>query len=75
MKKFFIGVFLLVLFLSFLIMVKADELDDINNAINSLKKDLSNKEIDYQSLNVRLNGIKNKLSSLEQAINQKEIVL
>ena len=73
MKKFFVGVFLLVLFLSFLIMVKADELDDINNAINSLKKDLSNKEIDYQSLNIRLNGIKSKLSSLEQAINQKEI--
>lgn len=73
MKKFFVGVFLLVLFLSFLIMVKADELDDINNAINSLKKDLSNKEIDYQSLNVRLTGIKSKLSSLEQAINQKEI--
>jgi len=73
MKRFFVGVFLLALFLSFLIMVKADELDDINNAINSLKKDLSNKEIDYQSLNVRLNGIKNKLSSLEQAINQKEI--
>ncbi|MBI5123773.1 hypothetical protein HZA75_08020, partial [Candidatus Roizmanbacteria bacterium] len=67
MKKFFLGIFLLVLFLSFLIMVKADELDDINNAINSLKKDLSNKEIDYQSLNVRLNGIKIKLSSLEQA--------
>ena len=73
MKRFFIEVFLLVLFLSFLTMVKADELDDINNAINSLKKDLSNKEIDYQSLNVRLNGIKSKLSSLEQAINQKEI--
>lgn len=53
--------------------VKADEINDINNAINSLKKDLSNKEIDYQSLNVRLNGIKSKLSSLEQAINQKEI--
>ena len=73
MKRFFVGIFLLVLFLSFLIMVKADELDDINNAINSLKKDLSNKEIDYQSLNVKLNGIKSKLSSLEQAINQKEI--
>jgi len=73
MKRFFVGVFLLALFLSFLIMVKADELDDINNAINSLKKDLSNKEINYQSLNVRLNGIKSKLSGLEQAINQKEI--
>ena len=73
MKRFFVGVFLLALFLSFLIMVKADELDNINNAINSLKKDLSNKEINYQSLNVRLNGIKSKLSGLEQAINQKEI--
>ena len=73
MKRFFVGVFLLALFLLFLIMVKADELDNINNAINSLKKDLSNKEINYQSLNVRLNGIKSKLSGLEQAINQKEI--
>jgi len=73
MKKFFVGVSLLILFFSFLIMVKADELDDINNAINSLKKDLNNKEVDYQSLNVKLNGIKSKLSSLEQAINQKEI--
>jgi len=73
MRKFFVGAFLLALFLSFLIIVKADELDDINNAINSLKKDLSNKEIDYQSLNVKLNGIKNKLNSLEQDINQKEI--
>lgn len=73
MKKFFVGVFLLVLFLSLLIIVKADELDDINNAINSLKKDLSNKEIDYQSLNMKLNGIKSKLNSLEEAINQKEI--
>jgi len=73
MKRFFVGVFLIVLFLPFLITVKADELDDINNAINSLKKDLNSKEADYQSLTVRLNEIKSKLSSLEQAINQKEI--
>lgn len=73
MKKFFVTLLLLVLLLPFLMIVKADEINDINNAINSLKKDLSNKEIDYQSLNVRLNGIKSKLSSLEQAINQKEI--
>ena len=72
MKRFFVGMFLLVLFLSFFMVVKADELDDINNAINSLKKDLSSQEIDYQSLNIKLNGIKNKLSSLEQAIIQKE---
>jgi len=73
MKKFFIGVFLLVLFLSFFITVKADELDDINSSINLLKKDLSSKEVDYQSLNVRLNGIKNKLTNLGQAISQKEV--
>jgi SpoIID/LytB domain protein len=72
MKRFFVGVFLLALFLPFLVMVKADELDDINNAINSLKKDLSSKEIDYQSLNVKLNGIKSRLIGLEQAIIQKE---
>jgi len=73
MKKFFTGLFLLVLFLSAMIIVKADELDDINNALNLLKKDLSSKEVDYQSLNIKLNGIKSRLSSLELAINQKEI--
>ena len=73
MKKFFVGIFLLVLFLSFLIIVKADELDDINNAINSLKKDLSSKEADYQSINVKLNKIKKDISSLEQEIIKKEI--
>ncbi len=73
MKKFFIGVFLLVLFLSFLIMVKADDLDDINNAINSLKKDLSSKETDYQSLSARLNEIKKNINNLEQEIIKKEI--
>jgi len=73
MKKFFIGVFLFVIFSSFFLSVKADEIDDINNAINSLKKDLNSKEVDYQSLGVKLSGIKSKLNSLEQAIGQKEI--
>ena len=73
MKKFLFGVFLLVMFLSFIIVVKADELDDINNAINSLKKDLNSKEANYQDLNVRLNEIKNKLNLLEEEINKKEI--
>ena len=73
MKKFFVGAFLLVIFLSFLIIVKADEIDDIGNAINSLKKDLSSKEVDYQSLSTKLNGIKSKLSSLEKDISQKEL--
>ena len=73
MKRFFVGVFLLVLLLPFLVIVKADELDDINNAINSLKKDLSNKETDYQSINVKLNKIKKDISNLEQEIIKKEI--
>ncbi len=73
MKRFFVGMFLLVIFLSFFLSVRADEIDDINNAINSLKKDLSSKEVDYQSLNIKLNGIKSKLNSLGLAINQKEI--
>ncbi len=53
--------------------VRADELDDINNAINSLKKDLNSKEANYQDLNVRLNGIKSKLNQLELEINKKEV--
>jgi len=73
MKRFFIGVFLLMIFLPFFILVKADEIDDINNAINSLKKDLSSKEVNYQSLNTRLNEIKNKIGTLEQEIGKKEI--
>lgn len=73
MKKFLFGVFLLVIFLSFIVVVKADELDDINNAINSLKKDLNSKEANYQDLNIRLNGIRSKLNQLELEINKKEI--
>lgn len=73
MKKFLFGVFLLMIFLSLLIVVKADELDDINNAINSLKKDLNSKEANYQDLNIRLNEIKNKLNLLGQEIEKKEI--
>jgi len=73
MKRFFVVAFLLMIFLSFFILVKADEIDDINNAINSLKKDLSSKEINYQSLSVKLNEIKNKIGSLEQEIVKKEL--
>ena len=73
MKKLFIGIFLLVIFLSVFLSVKADEIDDINNAINSLKKDLSGKEFNYQSLSARLGEIKNKIGSLEKEIVRKEI--
>jgi len=73
MRKFIIGIILLVIFLSFFLSVRADEIEDINNAINLLKKDLSSKEVNYQNLNSRLNEIKNRISNLEQEINKKEI--
>ena len=65
--------FLLIIFLSFLVFVKADEIDDIGNAMKFFKKDLSSKEVDYQSLSTKLSGIKIKLNSLEKDITQKEL--
>ena len=73
MKRFFAILFLLVLLLSFLAIVKADEIEDIGNAINLLKKDLLSKEVNYQSLNTRLSEIKNKINNLEQEISKKEV--
>ena len=73
MKRFFIIALFLVFLLPFLILVRADEIDDISNQINSLKKDLSSKEANYQSLSARLEEIKNKLNNLEKEINQKEL--
>jgi len=73
MKKFLLLVFLLVIFLSFFIFVKADEIEDISKAISSLKSDLQNKEVSYQTLNTKLNNIKNKIGNLEVEIEKKEI--
>jgi SpoIID/LytB domain protein len=73
MKKFFLVLFLFLMFFSFFLIVKADEIDDITNSINLLKRDLSSKEANYQSLDIRLTGIKNKISLLEQEISKKEI--
>ena len=73
MKKFFSSVFLLVAFLSFFIFVMADEIEDIGKAISSLNKDLQNKEVNYQTLNTKLNGIKNRIGNLEIEIEKKEI--
>ena len=75
MRKFFIAFFLLFVLSLFLTFVKADEdkIDDISNTINSLKKDLSSKEVNYQNLNTRLTDIKNKISGLEQQIIKKEV--
>ncbi len=73
MKKFFMFVFLLAVFLSFFIFVKADEIEDIGKAISSLKSDLQNKEVNYQTLNTKLNNIKNRIGNLEIEIEKKEI--
>lgn len=73
MKKFFSLVFLLAVFLSFFIFVKADEIEDIGKAISSLKSDLQNKEVNYQTLNTKLNNIKDRIGNLEIEIEKKEI--
>ncbi|VVA43257.1 conserved hypothetical protein [Candidatus Roizmanbacteria bacterium] len=75
MRRLILWVFLLVTFFSFFILVKADEdeIDDIRNAIHLLNKDLSSKEVNYQDLNTRLSGIKNKIVNLEFEIEKKEI--
>ena len=73
MRKLILWVFLLVIAMSFFMSVRADEIDDISNAINLLKKDLSGKEVNYQSLNARLSDIKNKIVNVEFEIGKKEI--
>lgn len=72
MKKALI-VFFLLMFLSFFIMrINADELDDVNNLLNTYKTDLTNKESDYQKLVARLNNIKAKVVQIEVDIVTKE---
>lgn len=61
------------MFLSFFVFVRADEIEDIGRAISSLKKDLQNKEVNYQTLNTKLNDIKNRIGNLEIEIEKKEI--
>jgi len=73
MKKFFALLFLLIGFLSFFIFVRADEIEDIGKAISSLKNDLQNKEVNYQTLNTKLTNIKNRIGNLETEIEKKEI--
>ncbi len=73
MRRFFI-VFLLVLtaFFFFFFIIKADELDDINRELDQLKKELSDKEANYGKLNEQLNGIKSRVTFLENEIVKKE---
>jgi len=72
MRKFIL-LFLLLIFIVPIFFVRADELEDITRALESLRKDLSAKESNYQQLNIRLNDIKNKVANLETEITKKEV--
>ena len=52
--------------------VRADELEDVTKALESLRKDLNAKESNYQQLNSRLNDIKKRVNNLEVEIGKKE---
>lgn len=72
MKKIFLLIFLLVVIITPIFFVRADELEDVTRALESLRKDLSAKETNYQQLNARLNDIKKRVSNLEVEITKKE---
>jgi SpoIID/LytB domain protein len=75
MKKFFVILLLLVLFLPVLL-VKADINDLINENQKNLQdaiKEYNGTEINYQQLITKLNGIKANVTNIEQEINKKEI--
>lgn len=76
MKKFLIGVFLLVLFLSFFVFkTKADINSDINalgQQIQDLTRQRNSTETDYSSIVKKLNSIKSQIIRIESAIAQKE---
>lgn len=72
-KKFFLFIFFLAITLGAVFFVRADELDDINRALESLRRDLSAKEANYQQLGARLNDIKARVANLEEEIAKKEI--
>ncbi len=70
----FIGIFLLCIFFFTLpiILIRADELDDVSKELESLKTDLSKKEADHSQLAGQLAGIRQRVSSIEREIAQKE---
>jgi len=71
MKKLIIFFLLTALILP-IFFVRADEIEDITKELETLKKDLSSKEANYQELTTRLNQIKNQVSQLEIEIVEKE---
>ena len=73
MKTIFLLFFLLVTIIVPVFFVRADELDDVTRALESLRKDLSAKETNYQQLNARLNDIKKRVGAIEVEIAKKEV--
>jgi len=74
MKKFFIGVFLLVTFFGLLAFItKADELEDVTKKIGDLNGLLNNQTSNRQQLIVKLDDIKKSISNIESEISKKEI--
>lgn len=65
------AVLLAAFFLPFIV-IRADELDDITKQLEQLKKDLSDKEANHSKLNEQLNGIRSRVTFLENEIVKKE---
>ncbi|PIQ72112.1 hypothetical protein COV86_04815 [Candidatus Roizmanbacteria bacterium CG11_big_fil_rev_8_21_14_0_20_35_14] len=72
MRRVFLLFFLLATIIVPVFLVRADELEDVSRALESLRKDLSSKEANYQQLNTRLNDIKKRVSNLGIEITKKE---
>ena len=70
----FLAIFLMSLIAFFLpfFIIRADELDDINRELDQLKSELAGKEANYDKLNEQLNGIKSRVTYLENEIVKKE---
>lgn len=73
MKKFLLITLFLVVFVFPRVLIRADELDDINHSLELLRKDLAGKEANFQQLNARLNDIKSRVASVEIEITKKEV--
>lgn len=69
-----IGIFFVCLFFFFLpvVLIRADELEDVTKQLETLKADLSKKEADHSKLAGQLEGIKQRVSFIEQEIVKKE---
>lgn len=71
-KKIILTLTVLLFFIPLIFIIRADELEDVTRALESLRKDLSAKEANYQQLSARLNDIKKRVNNLEAEIIKKE---